>query len=381
MTEAQPVHRVLCTAFEPSGDRLSAPVIEALLARRPDVEVHAWGGPAMEAAGAIMHGHSAQDGAMGLGALAHVRSVRATVHAMGDWMRDNRPSLLMPIDSQAANIHVCKRARRLGVRIAHLAAPQMWAWGSWRAGTLRRNTDHLLCLWPFEPAWFARRGIEGTFVGHPAINRPIDDAALDAAAAALPAGESKLLLLPGSRSQEIARNMPVMRAVLDRLRRDRGDLQAVCVAATQRVETLLEDHDMDGIEVLSGDMLDTAVRWCDLALACSGTVTLNLLRQCCPMVGIYPTGVISRLGAPFVLRAPHRLLPNIIAAARIVPELVPCSPNPAPIAEAVGRLLDDPRKLADQRAALQSTLDKFDSPGFAESCVDVLCGLLDAPQR
>ena len=95
---------------------------------------------------------------------------------------------------------------------------------------------------------------------------------------------------------------------------------------------------MPGVRVLNG-RLDEAVMWCDVALACSGTVTLNLLRQCCPMVGVYKSSRLSAIGARFVLNTPHRLLPNIVAGEAIVPEFVPWAGGPAPIAHTLLDLL------------------------------------------
>ena len=369
---------VLFTAFEPSGDRLAAPVIEALRARRPDLAVHAWGGPAMEAAGAIMEGRTADDGAMGLGALTHVNKVRKTIKAIGAWMKNYRVVLHVPVDSQAANIHVCKLARKAGSRIVHLAAPQMWAWAPWRIKKLRPNTDHLLCLLPFEPQWFGERGVKGTFVGHPAINREIDTAALRQVAAGLAPGGPKLLLLPGSRTQEIRRNLPLFLRTWDIVRQHHNRATAVLVAATDQVATLLKGYDMPGVRVLNG-RLDEAVMWCDVALACSGTVTLNLLRQCCPMVGVYKSSRLSAIGARFVLNTPHRLLPNIVAGEAIVPEFVPWAGGPAPIARTLLDLLADSRRLEAQRAAQKQVLTRFRGPAFAPTCVDVLEELLALP--
>ena len=175
---------VLFTAFEPSGDALAAPVIEALAQQRQDLKIYAWGGPRMEAAGAMLVGRTADDGAMGLGAIAHARKVRKTIKSIGRWIKECRLVLHVPVDSPAANFPVCRQSRDAGARIVHLAAPQLWAWGEGRIKKLRRLTDHLLCLLPFEPQWFGERGVKGTFVGHPAVNRELDPAALKAAAGA-----------------------------------------------------------------------------------------------------------------------------------------------------------------------------------------------------
>ncbi|MCH2136934.1 MAG: hypothetical protein MK101_10185 [Phycisphaerales bacterium] len=373
---------VLFTAFEPSGDALAAPVIEALVAARPDLKIYAWGGPAMEAAGATLVGETAEDGAMGLGAIAHARHVARTIKSIKQWMSTCRVVLHVPVDSPAANFPICKHSRAIGARIVHLAAPQLWAWGERRIKKLRRLTDHVLCLLPFEPQWFGERGVKGTFVGHPAVNRELDPAALKEAAASLAPGAPRILLLPGSRTQEIRRNLPLMLRVWDSLRERHGRAVAILVAATPQVASHMRSLDLpSNTRVLSG-RLDEAIAWADVALACSGTVTLNLLRQCCPMVGVYKTSRLSCIGARFVLKTRDRLLPNIIAGERIVPERVPWCGGAEPLVKDLLHLLEDSRRLEAQRSALRSALAKFKGPRFAPACLKaILSTLSPAAQR
>ncbi len=132
---------ILFTAFEPSGDAHAAPVIAELLRQSPGVRVYAWGGPKMEAAGATMLGRTADDGAMGLGALKRAGEVRREVRRIKQWIREYRVLAVVVVDSPAANFPVAKAVKRTGARIVHLVAPQLWAWGKWRIGKLRRLTD------------------------------------------------------------------------------------------------------------------------------------------------------------------------------------------------------------------------------------------------
>ena len=363
---------VLFTAFEPSGDALAAPVIKAFQEQCPELTVYAWGGPLMEAAGATLVGRTADDGAMGLGALAHVRSVRRTIKEIGRWIKTCRLVLHVPVDSPAANFHVCAQARAAGARIVHLAAPQLWAWGAGRIKKVQRLTDHLLCLLPFEPQWFGERGVRATFVGHPAVNRELDPAALKASAAALAPGGPRLLLLPGSRTQEVRRNLPLMLRTWDMVRERHGRAAAIIAAATPEIAAWAKTRTLpSGTRVMTG-RLDEAIAWCELSLVCSGTVTLNLLRQCCPMLGVYKTSCLSCIGAKFLLKAPDRLLPNIVAGDRIVPERVPYCGGPGPLAKDILHLFEDSRRLEAQRAALRATLSRFKGVQFTKTCVNVL---------
>lgn len=359
---------ILFTAFEPSGDSHAAPIIRALREQFDGVEVYAWGGPKMEKAGATMIEHSAIDGAMGLGALSRVRAVRRHIRAIARWSRQTRVLVHVPVDSPAANFPICRIMRKRGARTVHLVAPQLWAWGGWRIGKLRRRTDHLLCLLPFEEAWFRQRRIRATFIGHPAINRDIEPDDLHAAAAMLPQGAPKLAIFPGSRRQEVRKNIRLMVAAYAELHARHSDLCAIVVC--DRKEIL---HDIKrrfdilptGLHVVAIDP-DAAIYWCDCALTVSGTMSLDITRQVKPMVGVYRVSHLSKLLSFLILRTKYRLLPNIIAKKKIVPEFVPYAGGHTPIVRAASPILGDTKVGAKQSADLVKVRAAFDGkqPGL-----------------
>ena len=134
-----PAHKALLfTAFEPSGDAHAAPVIQELLRRVPGLKIYAWGGPLMAEAGAHIVQETGLDGAMGLNALAKVSAVRREIRRIRDWSKAYRVLAHVAVDSPAANFPICKEMKAHGARIVHLVAPQLWAWGGWRVGKLRR---------------------------------------------------------------------------------------------------------------------------------------------------------------------------------------------------------------------------------------------------
>lgn len=364
---------LLFTAFEPSGETLASRVIERLLASHPDLDIHAWGGPKMAQAGAHLHANTVDKAAMGLGALAHVQRVRRLHREILDWCQANQPTCLVPVDSPAANFPLCKALKPKGVKVVHLAAPQLWAWAPWRARKLRRCTDQVLCLLPFEPEWFARRNIPARFVGHPAINRDLDPSAMEVAASELPHGERKLLMMPGSREQEITRNIPLMIQSKQLLERNGKSITAVMTAVDEDKAALVRRvlPDSCEIQVVVGQR-DAALAWCDLALAVSGTVTLDIMRHLKPMVGMFRVGPVGWLGGKILLITPDRLLPNLIAGKRIVPEFVPYWGGPEPIASAVGSLLDSEQARHQQRDAIDAALRPYQGQDFSGNAAEAI---------
>lgn len=381
---------ILFTAFEPSGDALAAPVISALRVRRPDVRIFGVGGPRMEAAGAEMVERTADDGAMGLGAISKAFAVRGVVRRLKRWSRQYRVLCHVPVDSPAANFPIARIMHGTGARVVHLVAPQLWAWAPWRAGKLRRTTNMVLCLLPFERRWFADRRIPARFIGHPILNRPLDEAAIARRAAELPRKGPRILLLPGSRSGEVLRNARLLHDAFVELQGRHSGAGGLFLAATPALADIirrkvpvfptglslavgaLPRRGADGEPDAEDDgriPLEAAVRWCDLALAVSGTVTLDLTRQRKPMVGVYRTGLVSWLGAKVLLTTRYRLLPNIIAGREIVPEFVPHLGGCGPIVEAAAELLRDSRRLAQQSEELGRIVKAYEGRQPAEDAV------------
>ena len=352
---------MLFTAFEPSGDAHAAPVIAALKAMAPEIEIVAWGGPQMERAGATMIERTADDGSMGLSALSKISSVRKTQAAIRQWALARRVNVHVPVDSPAANFAIAKFMKSRGVRVCHLVAPQLWAWGPWRLNKLRRCTDLVLCLLPFEQEWFRSRRVPAKFIGHPVINRILDQEQMDAQVKELPTGSPKVLLLPGSRSSEVTRNLPLLLKVFSDIQHNHRRAIAIMVTANDSLARLVRERVPTlppGVLLMTGK-LDAAISWSEIALCVSGTVSLDLLRQAKPMVGMYRTGLLSVLGGNIMLSMPNRLLPNILAGKRVVPEFVPCLGRAGPISAAVEELLADQSRLRETANALRTLLPAF----------------------
>ncbi len=372
---------ILFTAFEPSGDAHAAPVIAELKARDPGLLIYAWGGPKMEAAGATLISSTCDDGAMGLDGFKKVAAVRSEIQKLKRWVTQHRVTVHVPVDSPAANFPIAKHLKPKGVRVAHLVAPQIWAWGPWRIGKLRRCTDCVMCLLPFEEHWFRTRQVPARFIGHPVINRELDTAAIAQRVKTMPQGAPRLLLLPGSRSSEVRRNLRLLvQSYVELADRNRG-MAALIVAANERLARLMRDMLGDlpvGLHIIVGD-IDAAIHWCDLALTVSGTVSLDLTRQHRPMIGIYRTGLISWLGAKIMLRTPYRLLPNIIAEREIVPEFVPAPPwlSAKTIVDAATRFLRDSRTIAVAAEELRRVELRFHGRHPDETAADIILRLVD----
>lgn len=352
---------ILFTAFEPSGDSHAAGVITELLKQAPNLRVYAWGGPKMEAAGAHIVEKTCNDGSMGLSAFSKIFAVRKEVGRIKRWVKQTRLLAHVAVDSPAANFPVAKIMRANSVRVVHLVAPQLWAWGAWRLGKLRRLTNLVLCLLPHEPEWFTSRDVPAKFIGHPSINRELDSAALLQQAHNMPQGAPRVVILPGSRSQEVKANIRLLVAAYTELQSRYNGMGGVIVAANAEMAKLVRKkvHVFPtGLHMTTGNT-EAAIAWCDLALAVSGTVTLDIARQRKPMIGVYKSGWLSWLGSKLLLRTPFCLLPNIVADREVVPEFVPHPGGANPIIREATRILHDSKRAATLSEELHRVCLRF----------------------
>lgn len=370
---------ILFTAFEPSGDDHAAAVITRLRNAYPKLRIYAWGGRKMQAAGAEVIEITGDDAVMGLPGLAKIREHKRINTNIERWLQENRIAVHVPVDSPAANFPVCKLTKAAGARIAHLVAPQLWAWAPWRIRKLRRLTDHVMCVLPFEQDWFRSRGVEATFIGHPLFDESLDLDGLDRQIADWPRGEQNIALMPGSRPSEMRKNFPLILGAYIKLNNEHRDMRGIVAATREEIEPVLRDIARDAgldwpesLQIRHGST-DAVVRWCDLAIVVSGTVTLQIARQHKPMVIVYKLGrVVWTLIARWLIRTDYITLPNLIAGREISPELVPHFGGSEPIADKVVGLLEDQDAFATQVRELESIGKVYDEQHAAENAAKII---------
>lgn len=367
MPVSLPHPSILFTAFEPSGDDHASAVIAELRRRHPDLPIYAWGGPKMERAGATLVHRTGDDAVVGMPGWRDIKRHLRMRREIELWLRGSRPSVHVPVDSPGANFAIARLAKRSGCKVVHLVAPQLWAWGPWRINKLRRRTDHVLCLLPFEEAWFRVRGVPATFIGHPLFDEPLDLEALDEELreAQLPDGPVRLALLPGSRAKELKRNFPVMLAAFKELSWGHPGLVGVVAATTEPVKEALQRRAAElggwpeNLDVVVA-RTNLAVRWCTAAVAVSGTVTLQIAKQHRPMIILYKTNELfwNCVGRRLITTR-FISLPNLIAGREAVTELFPYFKGHDRLTRAIDALISDEDAMTSQRRALAAICGRF----------------------
>lgn len=378
MTADRPL-RVFIIAGEASGDSHGAALAKRLRARDPAVELEGLGGPLMAAAGVRVHENLVEHAAMGLlPVLKRLPFFVSKIKAAAARIAEARPDVFVPIDYPGFNFRVAARARAAGVKVCWYVSPQVWAWRPGRIHKVKRLVDHMMVLFPFEVPLYERVGVPVTFVGHPLFDelRTRRPTPAFRAGLGLDPRTPLLGLLPGSRTQEIERNLPLeLRAAL-RVAAAAPEVRFALPVAHPALRPLVEAivaRDAPGLPlaILDGKASDVA-RVARAALCASGTATLELLHHECPMVVCYQATQLQELLVRPLLTTRWIGLVNVLAGREVCPEFARARDASAEVAAAALELLRDGRArkrcLAGLRA-LRREVDQKDIHGRAAETV------------
>jgi len=346
---------VYLVAGEASGDVLGARLMEALRRRRPDLSFAGIGGARMEAQGLHSLFPMRDLAVMGLiEVLPKLRKLSARLDQTVADIAQKRPDLLVTIDSPGFTLRVLKRVAPMGINRAHYVAPQVWAWHESRVRTFPGLWDLLLCLFPFEPEFFARHGLPARFVGHPVLMSGADhgDAARFRRRHGIADRAPVLILMPGSRKSEVPRLLPVFGETLKLLRQEMPDLVPVVpvsAVVAEAVHRAAKNWDVPPVLVTELDDKHDAYAAAGAALTKSGTSTLELALAGVPMAVTYRVNPITGYFARRMIRVPYVAMVNLLAGRALVPELLLGDCNPKTLAATVLTLMRDQAATDAQR--------------------------------
>ncbi len=363
--------RVFVVAGEPSGDALGQAVMAGLRQRRPDVAFDGVGGPLMAAEGLVSRFPMGELSLMGLVEIVPKyfplkRRIRETAAAAAG------ADILLTIDSPDFCLRVARMARAMNpmLRTVHYVAPSVWAWRPKRAVRMAPYIDHVLALLDFEPPLMQAAGMACDFVGHPVAAEPQASAAEAKAFRAVhDLAGPVLLVLPGSRGGEVARLGATFGAAIARFVAAHPGTRVVvplagAVAGTVRAIAASWPGSPvfvpPAVDAASHAVKHAAFRAADLALAASGTVSLELAAAGTPMVIAYDMAPLSRLILSRMLLTDTVTLVNLVSRTRAVPEFIGRACEPVSIAGALARVWAAPEA---QNAAMAETMVRLGRGG------------------
>ena len=359
---------IYVVAGEASGDVLGARLIGAIRAMRADAEFAGVGGARMAEHGFHSLYPMADLSVMGIiEVLPRIQVLRRRfAETMADIAR-LRPDVVVTIDSPGFMHRILAACARLGIPRVHYVAPQVWAWRAHRVKHYPGLWDRLLCLLPFEPAWFAERGLQATFVGHPVLESGADqgDAARFRAAHGIAPGQPVLILMPGSRRSEAPRLLPVFGGTLRRLAPQEPALRPVLpVSAVEADVVRRKAADWPVPPIIVTEVADKhdAYAAAGAALTKSGTSTLELALAGVPMAAAYRINPLTAVMARRMIQVPHVAMVNLLAGRLLVPELLQENCTAETLSRTALALLHDAAMAQAQRDGFRRLLDTLRPP-------------------
>ena len=345
---------VYLIAGEQSGDILGARLMGAL----PGMRFAGIGGQEMAERGLTSLFPMRELALMGLlEVLPKIRHLSRRLDQTVADIAQRRPDVVVTIDSPGFTLRVLRRIAPLGIKRAHYVAPQVWAWKENRVKHYPGLWDRLLCLLPFEPAFFARHNLPGTFVGHPVLESGADtgDAARFRARHAIAPDATILTVMPGSRRTEVSRLLPILGPTLQRLPVAVTPVVPLAGPVAEAVRTGTAAWPIKPILIETTEDKHDAFAASAAALTKSGTSTLELALAGVPMLVAYRVNPLSAMIARRLVKVRYASLLNLLLDQEIVPELIQQDCNPDRLAAELAPLLTDP-------AAAQAQRDAFAEP-------------------
>jgi len=368
--------KILVSAGEASGDRYSAELVRALRKRFPAAEFFGCAGKQLRGAGVRAVVRSEEIAVVGIfEVIAHIPRVFQAFNRLVCAAQGERPSMAILTDSPDFHLRLARKLKRQGIPIFYYVAPQVWAWRKGRLRLLRKFIDNLLCIFPFEEKYFRENGVQASFVGHPLKcnveakisrekffqNHNLNDK--------IPL----IALLPGSRRGEATRHLKPLLGAVQQLQKNRR-LNFILPASSTTGKAFFEKHiDEPSVHIIEGET-ENALRYANLALAASGTITVEAALLGTPMVVFYRVTTASWLVGKLLVDVPFYSMVNLLAGRPIVQELIQRDCTAERLTTEVEKLLDNRQKCEKMRQELEEISNSLKtSQPAAERAAEVIC--------
>lgn len=338
----------MIVAGEASADQHGESLVQALRAQRPGIATWGAGGDSMARAGFEVVVPARKLAVAGLTEVVFaLPRIAWQMRKLVREARRRRPAVIVLMDLPDFNLRLAKRLHPLQIPIVYYISPQLWAWRPKRVEQIKAWVTQMLCILPFEHAFYLKHGVRAQFVGHPLVEQlpPSPNRARARQTLGISGTEGPVIaLLPGSREQEVKRHLPIMLRSVQLLKRRHPDLQSIIPVANtirrQSVERLIRRHKVPAV-VVDAQAVD-ALSASDVAVVCSGTATLQAALLSRPMVVVYRVSWLTYFLLKRMVKVPFISLVNLIAGRKVVPELVQGELTAARVDEEVRHTLEDP---------------------------------------
>jgi len=365
---------VLVSAGEASGDLYASLLVRELQSRWPEAQFFGCTGPRLREAGVETVVASESLAVVGLvEVLAHIPRIYGEYKKLLAAVRERKPALAILTDSPDFHLRVARKVALMGIPVVYLVAPQVWAWRQGRTRQMRRDLAKLLCIFPFEEAFFRKHGVPAVYIGHPLVERvkPTLSKSEFFAKHDLPKDRPLIVLLPGSRRGESLRHIPALQEAVRIMGSHHGPAHFLLPASANTGAAFFRELVKgSAIQVIDGESWD-AIAHADLALAASGTVTVEAALLGTPMVTFYKVNPVSWLLGKALVKIPFYCMVNLIAERKIVPELMQDEMTGENLAEQAALILKDSGQMRKDLAEVRAKL-RFSGSAIGRAADEVM---------
>ena len=357
--------RIFISAGEASGDLYASRLVEVLKGRHPGAEFFGCAGPRMQAAGVRAVVDQRSLAVVGIiEVIPHIPRILGELNKLVRASAADPPDVAILTDSPSFHLPLARKLKRQGVPIVYLVAPQAWAWKQGRVKTMRATLSRLLCIFPFEEPFFQKHGVAATYIGHPLsrLAKPQISRAEFCSKLGVPEVTRIVALLPGSRHGELAKHLPILLDAAQRIRERHPVTFVLPLPAGFGLQNtrFWEPVRTASIQVIEGHTWD-ALAQAELALAASGTVTVEAAMLGTPMVTFYRVNALSWYLQRWRVRTPFLTMVNLVAGRQVVPELIQDQMTAEGIAAQAFQLLEDVDARQTMTAGLAEVARKLGS--------------------
>ena len=371
---------------EASGDLHGSHLVKSIQKTSPDFTFCGMGGEMLHKAGVEILFDAAKIAVVGFfEVVSHLKDIIAAQKILRKRLETARPALLILIDFPDFNFLLARKAKKIGIPVFYYISPQVWAWRSGRVKTIAKLVDKIGVILPFEEQFYRDRGVDAHYVGHPLLDSVHSSVTRDDFCGKNNIDNKQKIIgiLPGSRSKEIAKLLPVfLEAALLLKNKSEGEP----VFLIPRAPTISEDALLDSgvreyrnqlnLKIISKERYDLMAS-CDIVIAASGTVTLELLLLDTVMVVAYKLSPYTYRLGKLLIDVQYFTLVNLIADKEVVPELLQEEANPKTICEKLFKLLYCKTEIDEMRAGFRVVKEKLGNPGASDRASEIALGIIN----
>jgi lipid-A-disaccharide synthase len=355
--------KVWIFAGETSGDLFGAYLAKRLIMMQPGIQLSCMGGSEMKAAGVDIMVDSTELGVMGLvEVLKLYPKFKRIFNNLVERARNERPDVVVLIDYPGFNLRFAAKMKTLGIKVVYYVSPQIWAWKKGRAPKIAHVVDHMMVIFPFEKDLYKKYDLPTTFIGHPLVEilKRGDEAGRD---------PNLILLLPGSRNTEISRIFPTMYRCAEELKKRHPALRFVTLSPRATIADKLgeliaqlksTDSDLE-IERLTGQN-DDLMRTAAVAIAASGTVTVQCAMLGLPLVSVYRVNPITHFFMKRLVTISYFTMVNIITDRLVYEEFSQGDYTVETVVPAIERILPDGPRRAEVLRGMVEAVSELGRP-------------------